>query len=166
MRRGCTQIAVPSLTISAHGVAPPRLLPSLSLAPSLSTTACPLPCPIVFSSPNVVRMLIACGASLNMQDKNGTTALHFAISSNNQGAVKALIEAGASVDVSDTQDHSPRDILNDFTSENPNIGYMRRFLPPSPPDTFPGNLIYPEPNRRIILVLTPYVGLVGIGLAA
>jgi len=116
--------------------------------------------------PNVVRMLIACGASLNMQDKNGTTALHFAISSNNQGAVKALIEAGASVDVSDTQDHSPRDILNDFTSENPNIGYMRRFLPPSPPDTFPGNLIYPEPNRRIILVLTPYVGLVGIGLAA
>ena len=93
-------------------------------------------------------------------------ALHFAIGASNQQAVKALIEAGASVDATNEKQKSPRDLLLDPESESPQIHYMARFLPPTPPDTFVGRLIYPEPNRRIVLVLCPYIGLCGIGLAA
>jgi uncharacterized protein len=50
---------------------------------------------------DIVKLLIAAGASIDMQERNGITALMAAASNNNTEAVELLIAAGASVDVRD-----------------------------------------------------------------
>lgn len=46
-------------------------------------------------SPDTTRLLVGLGASLNAQDNNGMTAMHYAISNSNMSACQALVEKGA-----------------------------------------------------------------------
>ncbi|MDP3267696.1 MAG: ankyrin repeat domain-containing protein [Legionella sp.] len=59
------------------------------------------------------RALIKVGASLDLQDKNGQTALHKAVQLGDLQIIKILIEAGASVDITDDSQYTPKDFASD-----------------------------------------------------
>ncbi|MGC1183133.1 Dot/Icm T4SS effector AnkY/LegA9 [Legionella sp.] len=57
--------------------------------------------------------LVKAGASLDLQDKDGQTALHIAVKQGDRQMIKMLIDAGASIDISDRSCHSPKDCAPD-----------------------------------------------------
>ena len=59
------------------------------------------------------RALVKAGASLDLQDKDGQTALHKAVKLGDRQMIKMLIDAGASVDIPDRSYHSPKDCAPD-----------------------------------------------------
>lgn len=62
----------------------------------------PLIAAIYHDNPNVVSYLISRGASLELQDRQGETALMWAITTGDTNTVRLLLEAGASVGIKDT----------------------------------------------------------------
>ena len=55
----------------------------------------------------IVEILIAGGASLDVQDKLGMTALHYAAQEQHSAIVERLIDAGANVDSQDQHGNTP-----------------------------------------------------------
>jgi len=53
--------------------------------------------------PELVELLIANGAAVNLQARNGRTALMYAAKNGDTQAVKALLRSGASVDIADNE---------------------------------------------------------------
>lgn len=59
------------------------------------------------------RALIKAGASLDLQDKGGQTALHKAVKQGDRQMIKMLIDAGASINIPDCLYNSPKDCAPD-----------------------------------------------------
>lgn len=55
----------------------------------------------------VAEWLVANGANINHQDRNGWTALHFAVQENRQDMVGFLLKSGAAVGIRDSHGNSP-----------------------------------------------------------
>src|SRR5207249_12170273 len=53
--------------------------------------------------PELMKLLIAKGATVNLQARNGRTALMYAAKNGDTEAVKALLNAGASVNIADEE---------------------------------------------------------------
>jgi ankyrin repeat protein len=60
----------------------------------------------------IVELLLKHGATVDVPDGNGNTALHIAASYDNPAAVEALVAAGASVDVKDAQGRTPAEVAS------------------------------------------------------
>lgn len=59
------------------------------------------------------RALILAGVSLDLQDKDGQTALHKAVKQGDREMIQMLIDAGASIDIPDRSCQSPKDCTSD-----------------------------------------------------
>ena len=59
------------------------------------------------------RALVKAGSSLDLQDKDGQTALHKAVKQGDRQMIKMLIDSGASIDIPDRSYHSPKDCAPD-----------------------------------------------------
>ena len=59
----------------------------------------PLIAAIYHDNPNVVSYLISRGANLDLQDRQGETALMWAITTRDTNTVRLLLESGASVEI-------------------------------------------------------------------
>ncbi|MFJ1269210.1 Dot/Icm T4SS effector AnkY/LegA9 [Legionella lytica] len=57
--------------------------------------------------------LVKAGASLDLQDKDGQTALHKAVKQGDRQMIKMLIDAGASIDIPDHSSHRPKECAPD-----------------------------------------------------
>ena len=66
-----------------------------------------LQCAVVWNYPELVRTLIEAKANLDIQDKEGFTALHRAVNLNLIEIVRMLIDAGANLNVQDKHGHTP-----------------------------------------------------------
>jgi ankyrin repeat protein len=60
-------------------------------------------CPSRPGRPELVELLIAKGAAVNLQARNGRTALMYAAKNGDTQAVKALLKSGASVNIADNE---------------------------------------------------------------
>jgi ankyrin repeat protein len=56
---------------------------------------------------DVIRLLVAHGAAIDVQDKGGVTALHRAVRARSPSAVRALLEAGAAADGASNKGSTP-----------------------------------------------------------
>ena len=63
---------------------------------------------------DIVRILIHNGISVNAQDKNKWTALHFACHIGNLDVVKMLTDAGADVEIPDKEQKRPLAVAVQF----------------------------------------------------
>jgi ankyrin repeat protein len=68
-----------------------------------------------------MQMLIDAGADLNIQDNDGLTPLHIAVSMNDFEAIKILIKAGSRKDIRDNKGRLPyelttREYIKEFLS--------------------------------------------------
>eukprot|EP00047_Mylnosiga_fluctuans_P014369 m.37866 g.37866 ORF g.37866 m.37866 type:complete len:609 (-) comp5473_c0_seq1:40-1866(-) len=109
---------------------------------------------------DVSRLLITLNASINTRDTtNGNTALHYAIVSNNIPVAQVLMEAGASVDIQNSKNLTPLDVLY----RNPDLGFtsrsrnMRQVVPEKSSPKFDSS------RRKIFFLLLPMVLLATIG---
>lgn len=68
---------------------------------------------VLSKSFDCVRALVKAGASLDLQDKDGQTALHKAVKQCDREMIKMLIDAGASIDIADRSNQSPKDCTLD-----------------------------------------------------
>jgi hypothetical protein len=66
-----------------------------------------LQCAVVWNYPELVRTLIEAKANLDIQDKEGFTALHRAVNHNLIEIVRMLIDAGANLNVQDKHGDTP-----------------------------------------------------------
>ncbi|MCR5262151.1 MAG: ankyrin repeat domain-containing protein [Candidatus Gastranaerophilales bacterium] len=66
---------------------------------------------------NIVSYLIQSGADVNIQDSNGQTPLHKAVTQDNIVVLYSLLNAGANVDLEDNQGDSPIDTAKDNDKE-------------------------------------------------
>ncbi|WP_312967439.1 ankyrin repeat domain-containing protein [Acinetobacter gerneri] len=62
---------------------------------------------IVEKKIDIVKHLLDIGADVNIHEKIGLTALHFAALENNLEIIKLLIESGAEIDAIDNQGNTP-----------------------------------------------------------
>jgi ankyrin repeat protein len=86
---------------------------ALICAASYNTSTCPLP-PSIAPAPTdlhagteIVRMLLAAGASVKAADKRGCTALSWAATYGHSDVVPALVDAGADVNVTNIDGDTP-----------------------------------------------------------
>src|SRR5712691_866000 len=63
--------------------------------------------------PELVELLIANGAAVNLQARNGRTALLYAAKNGDTQAVKALLKSGASVNIADNEGQTA--LMNEIT---------------------------------------------------
>lgn len=55
---------------------------------------------------------------VNMQNKHGNTALHFALSSNNYNMIQLLLDNGADINISNNEGVTPRDLFEQLAAED------------------------------------------------
>eukprot|EP01147_Barroeca_monosierra_P009532 gene9532-10401_t len=129
----------------------------------------------------LVRCLIALDASVNLQDHGGNTALHYAVATNNLFAVHALIDAGASKDIKNSQGASPYDIAwksspvqdeehgHSHSTINPQLRslILRLQFPDENQQRIDKALSFwrTDPIRRIGVLCCPLFGLSAVGFA-
>ncbi len=75
-------------------------------------------------NPDVVALLVAVGADVNAEDKDGLRALHYAAANENPDVADLLLDAGATLDA---QDGDGRTALH-IAAENPNPSVARLLL--------------------------------------
>lgn len=119
--------------------------------------------------PELPRVLLGLGASINMQDtKQGFTAMHFCVKSGNVGAAKTLIDAGANVEVVNEEGNTVLEMMESMVRENPQDQRPRQLamiLPRQVPDGCISGLLNTNPGRSLVLLLLPYTGLCLVGLS-
>lgn len=64
---------------------------------------------------NIAKLLIECGADINLQDDYGNTALHYAISYNREKIVKLLLDNHADINIKDKNNATPLDRVSEYT---------------------------------------------------
>jgi len=69
----------------------------------------PLMAAVVKGETKIVSLLIENNANLNLTDKNGTTALHYAVMFRNYDIIKLLLEADADFNLKDNRNQSALD---------------------------------------------------------
>lgn len=62
---------------------------------------------VTFGYPELVRLLIAAGASVKVTESSGINLLHWAAIANRPGVVRPLVEAGASINAKDDFQYTP-----------------------------------------------------------
>jgi len=66
--------------------------------------------------PDIIKMLLDCGAYINIRDENGLTALHCAVYKGKNKAAEFLIKAGASLNIKDGLGYTAKELM-----ENPKL---------------------------------------------
>jgi ankyrin repeat protein len=76
------------------------------------------------NSREIANLLIGQNANVDIKDRNGETALHKAVLSNDRAIVKALLEANADWSLADNTGRTPLDL----TKENRRLRSLTRIL--------------------------------------
>lgn len=143
-----------------------KLVPALLLAGAKATHAAadgktPLHFAAYFSTPDVVKRLIAAGADVNAVDEGGNTALHLASTVEN---VRLLLEAGADIHSSNNMFNTPLHVARALHGEevsralvekgadgamaNENKNQARELLRVGGP---PGGIYFAQPKAPLVL---------------
>jgi len=118
--------------------------------------------------PEIPRVLIALGASINTQCKaKGFTAMHFCVKSGNIGAAKVIVDAGANVHVSNEDGEDVLELMVSLLKQNPSDTRPKQLsaiMPREVPDGCMTSIFNMNPFRRMILLTLPYFGLGLVGM--